>query len=154
MTALLRAPRRRNAGEAGEGGEIGSGAVPITLAIARYPTLAAVAQASSVLLVGGVTQTSTVDRVQRELSLCLEWIPVIGQNPAARRNVIGRIKRGKVGAVIVLEGLVGHSLSGPVLRACKTTDTPFAYGGRAGSEQLHAAFRSLEESLLVLLRAR
>ncbi len=135
-------PRRRNPGEEGE---------PLG-APGRYPLLTRVAVSHGVLLIGGVTQTNTVDRCERELGLLLEWVPVIGANSHAQRNVVGRVSRGTLGAIIILEGLVGHRLSGPLVRACKLVGTPFAYGGRAGSEQLRAAFRDLEQSLAARAR--
>jgi len=103
------------------------------------------------VLIGGVAKPDILERVEREHGLEVEWAALNGRNAEAHRVVLRRIRSKRVGAVVVLEGLVGHSLTVPLIHACKVAETPFAYGGRAGSEQLRGAFGQLELALAAAL---
>ena len=112
-----------------------------------FPRVRALAQTGPIVLVGGIKKNEVLDQIRDRYALEAEWVAAQGANARAVEAFVDRLRHGRVGAVVVLEGLFGHSQSGPIVSTAKTAGVPFAYGGRAGTDSLRRAFEDLERGL-------
>lgn len=100
------------------------------------------------MLVGGIKKSEVLDQIREDYSFEAEWVAAQGVNARAVEAFVDRLRHGRVGAVVVLEGLFGHSQAGPIVSTAKAAGVPFAYGGRAGTDTLRRrAFEDLERGL-------
>jgi hypothetical protein len=97
----------------------------------------------AILIVGGLRNSAKLRLIKERFDIDAEWheieAPIRGLD-----SVEQRIRSGRVGVVVLLEGLMGHKVSDRVIRACNQYNVPFAYGDRAGSGSLEHAFDDLE----------
>ncbi len=73
----------------------------------------------------------------------LEWIDTTRQGTHAIGNLAQRVKAGRVGALVLMEGLVGHRHSDPITHAAREANIPFEYAGKGGRTALARAFISV-----------
>jgi hypothetical protein len=85
--------------------------------------------------------------VRERHGIRVEWEAMQGANARATDHFIARIRRGRIGAVVVLEGLFGHAQVGAIVDACKQSGVPFAYGDTAGKASLRGALLELERNV-------
>jgi hypothetical protein len=111
------------------------------------PKLAALAAEKGVVLVGGIKKNEIVEAVRDNHGVRVEWAAMQGSNARATDHFVARIRHGRVGAVVVLEGLFGHSQVGAIVEACKQSGVPFAYGDTAGKASLRGALVELERGV-------
>jgi hypothetical protein len=97
-----------------------------------------------ILLAGGIVVPEKIKSIQERFGLNLEWHEIDHNNPRASQTLVSRIRSGKVGAIILLEGVMRHSTFRPVTEACTNNKVPYAMGDKAGIASLHAAFAELE----------
>ena len=100
-----------------------------------------------ILLAGGIVVPEKLKSVQERWGLNVEWHEIDHDNPRASQNLVSRIQMGKVGAVILLEGVMRHSTFRPVTKACSLNGVPYAMGDKAGIASLQGAFAELERQL-------
>jgi len=110
-----------------------------------YPRLRAVTK--PVLLAGGIKIPEKIKSVHERFGIELEWHEIDHDNPRASQTLMRRIRSGKVGAVILLEGVMRHSTYKPVVEACNNMGVPYAMGDKAGIASLSDAFAELERML-------
>ncbi len=97
------------------------------------------------VLVGGVVRRDRLGFVPREVLEKLEWIDTTRQGTHAIGNLAQRMKAGRVGALILMEGLVGHRHSDPLVHASREVGIPFEYAGKGGRAALARAFISINQ---------
>ncbi len=90
-----------------------------------------------IVVVGGVGRKAT--SLPRELEERIEWIDTERQGTVAIGNLTQRIRSGRVGALVLLEGLVGHRHSEPLVGAARESGIPLAYAGKGGRAALDRA---------------
>jgi hypothetical protein len=95
-----------------------------------------------IVIVGGEMDPQKLERLRRRASVELEWIGIDDVSPLE-----GRIRRGGVGALVVLQALVSHSQIDPVMRSARETGVPLEYGGKAGLASIEAALVELNARL-------
>lgn len=108
------------------------------------PRLIAMSEEKPIVLVGGIKKNEVLEQVRARHGLDVEWAAMQGTNARAAEHLLEKIRHGRVGAVVILEGLTGTTQIRSVVDACKTASVPFAYGGRAGTESLRSALTELE----------
>jgi hypothetical protein len=77
--------------------------------------------------------------VPTDLESQLEWIDTTRQGTVAIGNLTQRIRGGRVAALVLLEGLVGHRHSEPLVGAAREAGIPLAYAGKGGRTALERA---------------
>lgn len=112
------------------------------------PRLRALAVKGDILLVGGTVKNDKLDRVRRRTGIAIEWVGLdAGKSAAAVASLAKRIRAGKVSALVLLNGLLNHKQSEPVLAAAREVDLPLAYADKAGTGSLDRAIGELERRL-------
>ncbi len=97
-----------------------------------------------VLLAGGLVIPQKLKSIKERFGLNVEWHEIDHDNPRASQTLMLRIRAGRVGAVILLEGIMRHSTYKPVVESCHINGVPYAMGDKAGVASLQAAFDELE----------
>ncbi len=100
-------------------------------------------QRSPLVLVGGVVRRDRIAFAPPEVLDRLEWIDTTRQGTHAIGNLAQRVKAGRVGALVLMEGLVGHRHSDPITHAAREANIPFEYAGKGGRAALARAFISV-----------
>jgi hypothetical protein len=90
-----------------------------------------------IVVVGGVGRKATW--LAPELEERVEWIDTTRQGTVAIGNLTQRIRSGRVAALVLLEGLVGHRHSEPLVSAAREASIPWAYAGKGGRAALDRA---------------
>jgi hypothetical protein len=115
----------------------------------ELPRLRARAEQSEVVLVGGVVKNEKLDRVRRRTGIDVEWIGLdAGKSAAAVAALAKRIRDGRLAALVLLNGLMDHKQSDPLMSAAREVGLPVAYADKAGKGALVKAFVDLERRLV------
>lgn len=116
------------------------------LEIERLPRLQAAAGTKAVVLVGGIIEKKKLAWIKQHYGFTAEWVETHNALKAVQ-SVRSRILGGNVAAVVILDGLVSHTHTAPIMSAVRLTETPLAYGDTAGTASLRKAFQQIEGSL-------
>ena len=90
-----------------------------------------------IVVVGGVGRKATSH--PHEVEERLEWIDTTRQGTVANGNLTRRIRSGRVAALVLLAGLVGHRHSEPLVSAAREAGIPWAFAGKGGRAALDRA---------------
>lgn len=102
-------------------------------------------QSAPLVLVGGVVRDERIAFMPREIRARIEWIDTTRQGTHAIGNLAQRIKVGRVAALVLMEGLLGHRHSEPLVLAARAASVPIAYAGKGGQAALARAFISINQ---------
>lgn len=111
------------------------------------PRLLAVCAERPLVLLGGVVKQEKLDRLKKHLGAEVEWIATDNGNPQGIASLERRVREGRVGAVVVLEELIGHRHFSPVVDAARQVEMPIAYGAKAGKASIVRALQDIEGML-------
>lgn len=100
-----------------------------------------------ILLAGGIIVQEKIRSVHDRFGLKVEWHEIDHDNPRASGALLHRVRAGKVGAIVLLEGVMRHSTYASVVDVCTTYGVPYAMGDKAGIASLQSAFADLERKL-------
>lgn len=107
-------------------------------------------QSAPLVLVGGVVRVERIAFLPREVRDRIEWIDTTRQGTHAIGNLAQRMKVGRVAALILMEGLVGHRHSEPLVSAARSAAVPLAYAGKGGQAALARAFITINQKATAL----
>lgn len=113
----------------------------------EMPRLLALNVEKPVVLLGGVVKQEKLDRLKKHLGGEVEWIATDNGNPQGIASLERRVREGRVGAVVVLEELIGHRHFAPVAEAARHASVPLSYGAKAGKAAIVRALQDVEAML-------
>lgn len=113
----------------------------------EFPTLRRATREHPIVLVGGIKKNEVVEQIRRRYGLDVEWVAAQGANARAIDAFVTRVRRGRLGGVVLLEGLFGTTQIKTLREELKAAGVPFAFGDRAGTESIRCAFSELEPAL-------
>jgi hypothetical protein len=105
-------------------------------------------QAAPLVLVGGVAHLERLDFAPSALLQNLEWIDTTRHGTHAIGNLAQRLRAGRVSALVLVEGVLGHRHSEPLVQAARDGQRPVAFAGKGGRSALLRAFLAINERLL------
>jgi len=109
-----------------------------------YPRLQKAFPTKGIMMVGGFKVPGKLESIVANYGIHLDWVVFEKGSPRIIDSIEARIKNGKVGAVIILEGLMTHKDFRKISAACKVKDVPYAMGDKGGNGALGKAFQQLE----------
>jgi hypothetical protein len=115
--------------------------------LGAFPRLRAASERGRIIIVGGLAKPEALGRLKARLGFEPEWIETDKAGKNGIRKLEGRILDGRVAAVVVLDGLIGHAHFEPLARATRQTGTLLVYGDRAGRASLEKALAAAEGQL-------
>jgi hypothetical protein len=112
-----------------------------------WPELVSACRNAPLVIVGGVSKAERLTDLPEGVRATVEWIDTTRQGTHAIGNLERRIRDRRLAALVVLEGVISHRHSDPLISAARQVGLPCAYGGKGGKGTLSRAFNELETSL-------
>lgn len=106
-----------------------------------------VTKARPLVIVGGVAKMDKLQLFPAELRACIEWIETTRQGTHAIGNLANRIRHHRVSVLILLDGLVGHRHTDPLVAAARDAGIVAVYAGKGGQAALARALRQVDKML-------
>lgn len=112
------------------------------------PRLRARARGVSLIVVGGVAKAEKLERLRRRAEIDIEWIGLdAGKSASTVAALARRIRDGRLVALVLLNGLLDHKQSEPLMTAAREVGLPVAYADKAGKGAFTRALLELERRL-------
>jgi hypothetical protein len=141
---------------------ISEGAAPIATAVnAKLPSqkaeaaaeaapssrLAELLGARKLVVLGALSGRDRAGALPPELAARADIVDTERDGVSAIGNLPKRIRQGRVGAVIILDRVIQHKHSEPVLAAARDSSVPVGFAGQGGRASLLRALAQIEETL-------
>lgn len=97
------------------------------------------------VIIGALSGREKSGSLPLELDADVEWIDTERDGVHAVGNLPQRIRQGRVGAVVILDRIVSHKHSEPVVAAAREARVPLAFAGQGGKAQMARALAQIEE---------
>lgn len=146
----LTGPKRREpttSTRAAEGATAARGTAP---EVTPAPPLACLRQATQthpLVVVGGPPHLERLASLALGDAHTIEWVDTTRQGTHAIGNLERRIRDRRITALLILEGLVQHKHSDPLVSTARVTNVPVVYGGKGGRSALLQSLVELEGML-------
>jgi len=103
------------------------------------------AHPGKLVIIGALAGREKSGSLPAELAADAEWIDTERDGVHAVGNLPQRIRQGRVSGVIILERIVSHKHTDPVVAAAREARVPVAFAGQGGKASLARALTQLEE---------
>jgi hypothetical protein len=112
-----------------------------------WPHLFGVMAKAPLVIVGGPPHLERLNALPQGSLGHVEWIDTTRQGTHAIGNLERRIRDQRIGAIVILEGLVQHRHTDPLISAARIADLPHCFAGKGGRAALLQALKELESRL-------
>ncbi len=114
----------------------------------ELPRLRARAKADALVVVGGVVKAEKLERLRKSTGIEVEWIGLdVGKSASTVAALAKRIRGGRLAALVLLNGLMDHKQSEPLMSAARDVGLPVVYADKAGKGALSRALLELDRRL-------
>jgi len=103
------------------------------------------AHAGKLVIIGALSGREKSGALPPELAADAEWIDTERDGVHAVGNLPQRIRQGRVSGVVILDRIVSHKHTEPVLAAARDAHVPVAFAGQGGKASLARALAQIEE---------
>jgi hypothetical protein len=117
-----------------------------TVTPGEWPALRARLHNKPLVIIGGIVKEEKLRTIRERFNIEAEWYPTDNGGHKVSSNLAQKIRNGGVGAMIILEGLIGHAVSKKLTDAAGDCPTPYALAFRGGVGDLRASFDFLERA--------
>lgn len=97
------------------------------------------------VIIGAISGREKSSALPAELALDAEWIDTERDGVHAVGNLPQRIKQGRVSGVVILDRVVSHKHTEPVVAAAREARVPVVFAGQGGRASLARAIAQLDE---------
>jgi hypothetical protein len=109
------------------------------------PTPKARTHAGKLVIIGALAGREKSGALPAEVAADAEWIDTERDGVHAVGNLPQRIRQGRVSGVVILDRVVSHKHTDPVVAAAREARVPVAFAGQGGKASLARALTQLEE---------
>ena len=113
----------------------------------HWPHLMRAAVRASLVIVGGASPLAKSRILPKPLLSLTEWVDTRHQGTHAIGNLERRIREQRVAALILVEGMVQHRHTDPLVSAARMAQVPCAYAGKGGTLAIKTALDEIEQAL-------
>lgn len=99
------------------------------------------------VVVGGLGKKESPQSLASEVPTNTEWIDTRKDGFKAIGNLDRRVRDGRIAALVLLEGSLGHKHTDPLVGAAREKGVPYAYANKGGKASLLRALDELEQIL-------
>lgn len=103
------------------------------------------ASAGKLVIIGALSGREKSGSLPEDLALDTEWIDTERDGAHAVGNLPQRIRQGRVSGVVILDRIVSHKHTEPVVAAAREAKVPVAFAGQGGKASLSRALAQLAE---------
>jgi hypothetical protein len=97
------------------------------------------------VIIGALAGREKSGALPAEIAADTEWIDTERDGVHAVGNLPQRIRQGRVSGVVILDRIVSHKHTEPVVAAAREARVPVAFAGQGGKASLARALAQLEE---------
>ncbi len=97
------------------------------------------------VIIGALSGREKSGSLPSELDADVEWIDTERDGVHAVGNLPQRIRQGRVNAIVILDRIVSHKHTEPVVAAAREARVPVAFAGQGGKAQMARALAQIEE---------
>jgi hypothetical protein len=97
------------------------------------------------VIIGALSGREKSGALPAEAAVDAEWIDTERDGVHAVGNLPQRIRQGRVSGVVILDRVVSHKHTEPVVAAAREARVPVAFAGQGGKASLARALAQLEE---------
>lgn len=97
------------------------------------------------MIIGALSGREKSSALPEEMTDEVEWIDTERDGAHAVGNLPQRIKQGRVSGVVILDRVVSHKHTEPVVAAARDARVPVAFAGQGGRASLARAIAQLDE---------
>lgn len=101
----------------------------------------------ALVIAGGLRKEAKLQTIQQRFGLTVEWHEIDSDAQRDVEAIVNRIRSGRVGAVILLNGLMAHKVWNKIATACTQYSVPYVQAGTGGTGSIEQAFTELERRL-------
>jgi len=109
------------------------------------PTSKARTHSGKLVIIGALSGREKSGALPAEAAVDAEWIDTERDGVHAVGNLPQRIRQGRVSGVVILDRIVSHKHTEPVVAAAREARVPVAFAGQGGKASLARALAQLEE---------
>ncbi len=114
----------------------------------RWPNLLKAIIKAPLVIVGGQPHLERLSMLPSTSIQQVEWIDTTRQGTHAIGNLERRIRDHRIGGILILEGLVQHRHTDPLISAARGVDLAHSFGGKGGRAALLQSLDELESRIL------
>jgi hypothetical protein len=103
------------------------------------------AHPGKLVIIGALSGREKSGALPAEVAIDAEWIDTERDGVHAVGNLPQRIRQGRVSGVVILDRIVSHKHTEPVVAAAREARVPVAFAGQGGKASLARALLQLEE---------
>lgn len=111
----------------------------------EVPTSRARTHSGKLVIIGALSGREKSGALPAEAAVDAEWIDTERDGVHAVGNLPQRIRQGRVSGVVILDRIVSHKHTEPVVAAAREARVPVAFAGQGGKASLARALAQLEE---------
>lgn len=113
----------------------------------RFPLLTGASRNAKIVVIGALAGRDKSIGLPKELNDQVEWIDTERDGIHAVGNLPQRVRQGRVAGIVILDRVVQHKHTEPVLAAARDTGVPVAFAGQGGKASFARALEQLETAL-------
>jgi hypothetical protein len=113
----------------------------------RWPNLLCAIASAPLVIVGGPPHLERLSVLPAQAIRQVEWIDTTRQGTHAIGNLERRIRDRRISGIIILEGLVQHRHTDPLISAARSVELAHCFGGKGGRAALLQSLDELESRL-------
>jgi hypothetical protein len=99
------------------------------------------------IIVGGAPHLERLRQIPAGMLKTFEWIDTRQKGTHAIGNLERRIREHRISALILLESLVQHRHTDPLVSAARLVNVPCVYAGKGGTLAITNALKDIEKAL-------
>ncbi len=103
------------------------------------------AHAGRLVIIGALSGREKTGALPAEVEMDAEWIDTERDGVHAVGNLPQRIRQGRVSGVVILDRVVSHKHTEPVVAAARDAKVPIAFAGQGGKASLLRALQQIED---------
>ncbi len=101
----------------------------------------------AIVITGGLRKDAKLRLIRQRFGVPVEWHEIDSDAPRDVDAIVNRIRSGRVGAVVVLNGLMAHKVWNQIVQACGQYNIPYTTADTGGTGAIEQAFNDLERRL-------
>lgn len=101
--------------------------------------------AGKLVIIGALSGREKAGALPAELAADAEWIDTERDGVHAVGNLPQRVRQGRVSGIVILDRVVSHKHTEPVVAAAREARVPVAFAGQGGRASLARAIAQIEE---------
>jgi hypothetical protein len=101
----------------------------------------------ALVIVGGLRKDAKLQTIRQRFGVSVEWHEIDSDASRSVDAIVNRIRSGRVGVVIMLNGLMAHKVWDKIVQACTQYNVLYTSAGTGGTGAIEQAFNDLERRL-------